>query len=79
MNIKENFHHLIDTIDDEQLLIGYYQLVKQLSDNQDGRLWNSLSDEQKQELLIVYDESFDPANLISHEEVKKQHEKWLKP
>jgi hypothetical protein len=79
MNIKEDFHHLIDTIEDEQLLIGYYQLVKQLSDNQDGRLWNSLSDEQKQELLIVYDESFDPANLISHAEVKKQHEKWLKP
>jgi hypothetical protein len=79
MNIKEDFHHLIDTIEDEQLLIGYYQLVKQLSDNQNGQLWNSLSGEQKQELLIAYDESFDPANLISHEEVKKQHEKWLKP
>ena len=79
MNIKEDFHHLIDTIEDEQLLIGYYQLVKQLSDNQNGRLWNSLSEEQKEELLIAYDESFDPANLVPHEEVKKQHEKWLKP
>ena len=38
--------------------------------------WN-LTAEQKEELLASYEESFDPKNLISHEEVKKKHKKWL--
>lgn len=76
MKIKDDFHHLIDTIEDEQLLKSYYQLLK--NNNAEGHLWNALSEEQKKELLLAYDESFDEANLISHEEVKIQHEKWLK-
>ena len=79
MNVKEDFHHLIDTIEDEQVLVGYYQLVKQLSDNQNGQIWNTLTEEQQQEVLLSYDESFDEKNLISHEQVKKDLEKWLKP
>jgi len=78
MSIKEDFHHLIDTIEDEQVLNGYYQLIKS-NTGEYGQLWNNLTEEQKAELLIAYDESFDPQNLISHEDVKKQHEKWLKP
>jgi hypothetical protein len=70
---------LIDTIDDEQLLKGYYELIKQLNINQSGNLWNNLNENERQELMIAYDESFDNKNLLSHEEVKKQHEKWLKP
>ena len=78
MNIKEDFHHLIDTIDDEQLLKDYYQLIQRLNADQEGNLWNNLSETEKQELLSAYDESFDKNNLISHEQVKQQHEKWLK-
>ena len=78
MNIKEDFHHLIDTIDDEQLLKDYYQLIQRLNADQTGNLWNNLSETEKQELLSAYDESFDKNNLISHEQVKQQHEKWLK-
>ncbi|WEA00167.1 hypothetical protein [Mucilaginibacter sp. SJ] len=78
MNIKENFHHLIDTIDDEQLLKSYYQLIQQLNANQTGHLWNNLNEAEKQELLIAYNESFDNTNLLSHEQVKHMHEKWLK-
>lgn len=78
MNIKDNFHHLIDEIDDEQLLEDYYKLVQRLQENQSDKLWNSLNENQQGELLLAYDESFDKANLISHELVKKQHEQWLK-
>lgn len=78
MNIKDNFHHLIDEIDDEQLLEEYYKLIQRLQDNQSGKLWDSLSTTQQHELLLAYDESFDKANLISHDAVKKQHDKWLK-
>ena len=79
MNVKEDFHHLIDTIDDEQLLNGYFQLIQQLTNQQNGQIWNNLTENQKNEVLLSYDESFDDNNLTPHEKVKKQHEKWLKP
>lgn len=78
MSIKDDFHHLIDTIEDEQVLNGFFQLIK-ANTGEYGQLWSGLTEEQKKELLIAYDESFDTQNLISHDEVKKQHERWLKP
>jgi hypothetical protein len=78
MNVKDDFHHLIDEIDDEKLLEDYYNLIQRLRMNQPGDLWNKLNQEQQQDLLLAYDESFDPANLISHELVKEQHKEWLK-
>ena len=79
MKIKDDFHHLIDTIEDEQLLKNYYQLIQTMNKNSDGTLWSALNEEEKKELLIAYDESFDEKNLLTHEQVKLQHEKWLKP
>ncbi|MDN3581294.1 hypothetical protein [Mucilaginibacter flavus] len=78
MNIKEDFHHLIETIDDEQLLKGYYQLIQQLNNNQTGDLWKNLGEAEKQELLLAHEESFDEKNWLSHEQMKQQHDKWLK-
>jgi hypothetical protein len=37
-----------------------------------------LTDEQRKQLLISYEGSFDESNLLSHEEVMHQHGKWLK-
>lgn len=56
---------------------GYLKLIQQPNNNQINELWTSLSAEDKDELLLSHEESFDPVNLISHEEVKKQHGKWL--
>jgi len=79
MKIKDDFHHLIDSIEDEQLLQHYYQLIQKFNGDQNGALWINLSEREKEELLTAYDESFDKNNLISHEQVKQQHAKWLKP
>jgi hypothetical protein len=77
VRIKEAFHKLIDKIDNEETLKGYFELILRLNSNQTGRLWDTLSAEERNELLLSYDESFDPKNLISHEDVKGQHDKWL--
>lgn len=79
MKIKDDFHHLIDSIEDEELLKSYYQLIQKINHEYNGHLWNDLSESEKQELLIAYEESFNSDNLLSHEQVKLQHEKWLKP
>ncbi len=78
MNTKDEFHRLIEAIEDEEVVKAYFKLIQKLNDNQTGELWNSLTPEEKEELLISYGESFDSNNLISHNEVKKQHDKWLK-
>jgi hypothetical protein len=77
MKTKEAFHKLIDEIKDEEVLKGYFQLIRQLDINQTGSLWNTLNQEEKEELLLSYDESLNPDNLISHNQVKQQHIKWL--
>jgi len=77
MKTKEAFHKLIDNIEDEGLLNEYYNLISRLSNSQEGELWNTLTPEQKEELMLSYEESRDPKNLISHEEVVAQFSKWL--
>jgi hypothetical protein len=77
MKTKKAFHELIDKIESEEVLKGYFELIKRLNNNQTGKLWDALSSEEKDELLLSYEESFDPKNLLSHEEVKAQHDKWL--
>ena len=78
MRTKDDFHNLIEKIEDEEVLKGYFKLIQRLNNNQTGELWDGLSPEEKDELLLSYEESFDSNNLISHEEVKKQHDKWLR-
>jgi hypothetical protein len=77
MKIKDDFHHLIDSIEDEQLLHRYYQLIQKINSEQNGHLWNNLNEIEKDDLLTAYEESFDSNNLLSHEQVKQQHCKWL--
>ena len=78
MRTKEDFHNLIEKIEDEEVLKGYFKLIQRLNNNQTGELWDSLSPAEKDELLLSFEESFQTGNLISHDEVKKQHDKWLR-
>ena len=77
MKTRDAFHDLIENIKDEEVLKGYLSLIQRLNTHQTGKLWDSLSADEKDELLLSYEESFDSKNLISHEEAKKQHSKWL--
>jgi hypothetical protein len=41
-------------------------------------LWSNLSKEEQEELLLSEEESNYETNLVSHQEMKKKHQKWLK-
>ena len=58
-NLKTDFHQLIDKIENEELLAAFYQLLVQRSQEQTGQLWNNLTDEEKNELLLADEESKD--------------------
>jgi len=77
LEIKKSFHNLIDTIDNENILLFFYDMMKRKSSSKDGQIWNKLTTEQKEELLLSLKESENPDNLISHEEMKNKHKKWL--
>ena len=73
IEIKKNFHFLIDSIDNENLLINLYDILKRRSNVQEGHLWNRLSKDEREELLLAFEESDIQENLISQEEMTKKH------
>ena len=76
-DIRSSFHKLIDEIDNENLLMKFYDLLNKSSDQKEGELWNQLSEEQKNEILLAESESHYEKNLIDHDTQKEKHKKWL--
>jgi len=76
-DIRTSFHKLIDEIDNDHLLMKFYDLLNKSSDQKEGELWNRLSKEQKNELLIAESESHYEKNLIDQDTQKEKHNKWL--
>ena len=77
MLVREKLHKLIDEIKDDRLLNEFLTLFSSLKPEFEGQLYNSLSQQQKDELLLSFTESLDSKNLIEHNEVKAKIKKWL--
>ena len=77
IEIKANFHHLIDRINNEHLLIKLYHIMEQASSTTDGQLWSKLSEEEKIELLNIEQEVQSDVNMIDNEQMQEKHKKWL--
>jgi hypothetical protein len=75
--LKNNFHNLIDSIENENVLKKFYELMLLQRSTRDGFLWSKLTKEEKEELLLANEECENPENLISHDEMKKKYAKWL--
>lgn len=66
--LKSNLHKIIDNIQSEQLLRTLYYFLKE-RESKSGELWESLTNEQKQEVLLAFDESEEEQNLVEKEKV----------
>lgn len=77
LELKRSLHHLIFSIDNDNLLMDFYELLKNRISVKEGQLWKSLSETEKDELFTSLEESKTSYNLISHSEMKKKHKKWL--
>ncbi len=75
--LKKNFHKLIDSIDNEDLLFNFYELITKHISGNNGKLWKGLSKKEQEELLLALEESNEPNNLVSHDEMKNKYKKWL--
>ncbi|OFX29135.1 MAG: hypothetical protein A2X08_01505 [Bacteroidetes bacterium GWA2_32_17] len=77
LELRRNFHLLIDSIDNENILIKFYELILNKKSEKENVLWNNLTNEQRRELNLAFEESEESKNLISNDELKKKHKKWL--
>jgi photosystem II stability/assembly factor-like uncharacterized protein len=77
LEIKNNFHQLIDQINNEQLLIKLYHIMEQASSTDEGQLWSRLTEAEQIELLRIEQEVQSEQNLIPGEQMQPKHQKWL--
>ncbi len=75
--LKNNFHNLIDSISNDNVLSMFYSIMTRVQQEKDGKLWARLTTEEQDELIRADIESNDPINLIPHSEIQKKHKKWL--
>jgi hypothetical protein len=77
IELRKNFHLLIDNLENETLLNNFYDLMKSRYTAKDGQLWNRLTTQEQEELLMTLEESNNPDYLINQDDMKKKHKKWL--
>jgi hypothetical protein len=77
IELKKNFHRLIDSIDNESLLMSFYDMIESRTKVKDGELWNHLDINEQEELLKAFEESENPDNVTDHEKIRQKHKKWL--
>lgn len=77
LELKNNFHHLIDSIENENILQKFYELMLRKRSTKDGMLWGRLSKDEIDELLLVNEECENSENLISHENIKQKYSELL--
>ena len=66
IELRDNLHELINTIENPRLLESLYELLTQSQNSKNANLWSSLSEDQKQEVLDAYEESENHENLTEH-------------
>ena len=73
IQLKSDLQKIIERIDNEQLLQTIYDFLKQREDSKEGHIWKSLTEEQKKEVYLSYEESEDYENLINWENLKNKY------
>jgi hypothetical protein len=71
IDLKSSLHRIVDRIDNEELLRTIYDFLKLRENSEEGRIWKTLTEEQKKEVFLSYGESEDDNNLVNWSEVRK--------
>ena len=69
VELKLSLHQIVDRIKDERLLQAIYSFLKERENSKDGLMWESLTEDQKKEVLLTFEESEDDSNLIDDKDV----------
>lgn len=69
VELKLSLHQIVDRIKDERLVQAIYSFLKERENSNDGLMWESLTEDQKKEVLLTFEESEDDSNLIDDKDV----------
>ena len=75
--LKSNLHKLIDRIENQALLEDYYKELKSILEKSQDNIWDKLTDDQKKDVLLSYEESEVEKDLIDTESVMNKYKDWL--
>lgn len=75
--IKKEFHELIDKVENTLILEQFFNALNFSQNNSKAELWDSLTDSERNDIILAFNESEDENNLISFEEIKNKYNKWL--
>ncbi|MGC3945540.1 MAG: hypothetical protein QM762_13655 [Chryseolinea sp.] len=70
--LKSQLHRILEGIEDERLLHAIHAFLEERVTQETGKIWEKLTDDQREEVLLAYEESENEENLIDWEEVKKK-------
>lgn len=68
LNLKSNIHKIVDGIQNEELLKSLYNFLKNRQDSKSDQFWDRLSVEQKEEILLAFEESENEQNILDREQ-----------
>lgn len=80
LELKGGILELVSQLEDEQALSNLYKYAAKAVNETapESDWWDELTQSQQSELTLAVEESYDDANLISHEEAMKKLSKWRK-
>jgi hypothetical protein len=73
IELQSDLHKILDRIENEQLLRTIYDFLKQRETAKEGQIWKKMTDQQKEEVYLSYEESHDDMKLIDWDTVKKKY------
>jgi hypothetical protein len=77
LELKTNFHQLIDDISNEAMLVKFYEIMSIANVSNEGSLLKNLSMDEQQELIEIEKDSHIIENLIDHSSMELKFKKWL--
>jgi hypothetical protein len=69
--LKSSIHKYIDSIESESVLNSIYDFLKARHKRKSKGVWEKLTEDQKSEILLSWEESEDEANLIDAKKIFK--------
>lgn len=75
--IKQNIYDLLDSIQDEAVLLDFYNILEFQAKDKSELSWEILTKEQKDKILMSHSQTKDPNKIIDSDNFKKRYNKWL--
>lgn len=78
LELKGYLIGIIERAKDRAQLLRFVEAVEDISEDTEAEFWSRYSPEQRADLEKSFEESYDPTKWVSHEDVMKKYEQWLK-